>query len=63
MNKQKNYVPPGVEICRVETESGVAVPTSIGPVKAQVEKWDTGVGSAYTFGDEFPEGGEIFVYW
>ncbi|MDR2804437.1 MAG: hypothetical protein LBB85_02175 [Dysgonamonadaceae bacterium] len=65
MNKQAIYVPPGVEVYRVEMESRVAVPTSVGPVKAQIETWDTNGGNTYIFGDASgnAEGGEIFVNW
>jgi hypothetical protein len=62
MNKQKNYVPPGATICRITMEAGIAdaVPTSIGPVSAQVEQWNTDD----IYGDDpATEGGVAILSW
>ncbi|MDR2805405.1 MAG: hypothetical protein LBB85_07165 [Dysgonamonadaceae bacterium] len=62
MDKQQNYVSPGVAIYRVEEETSIAVATSIGPVSAQVEPWSSG--SDYTYGDNpAADGGDIYLPW
>jgi ABC-type sugar transport system substrate-binding protein len=60
MNKQPPYVAPGVAVCRIAMEAGIAVVTSIGAVSAQTEDWSSTV---VTHGNDFAEGGEVYWYW
>jgi hypothetical protein len=60
MNKQKKYVPPGVEIYRVKVEWSIAAGTAaIGPVSANIpDSWNID-----TYGDDLAgEGGDVLIF-
>jgi hypothetical protein len=60
MHKQHPYVPPGIEIYRIEMEASIAAVTSIGSVSAQVEDWNS---TTETYGDESGESGDVYMSW
>jgi hypothetical protein len=62
MNKQKNYVPPGVEICRVEMEAGIAditVMSTNTSSPAQIESWVDDI----SINDIDTDTGDIYIPW
>ncbi|MDR2804022.1 MAG: hypothetical protein LBB85_00040 [Dysgonamonadaceae bacterium] len=60
MNKQKNYVPPGIKIYRIKMEVGIAAPTSVSKFTADAESWaDGGTWGA----DPSSEDGDVYLTW
>lgn len=63
MNKQENYVPPGVEVCHVRVEGSIAAGTPVKTASANIpDSWLT-EGDGIYGNQSATEGGVVFMSW
>jgi hypothetical protein len=60
--RKRVYLAPVAGGRRVELEEEVAVPMSVGAMKAEVDEWDKG-SSPTRLGDDAGEGGDAYWMW